>query len=357
MNERNLRDVLSQVRKAETTIQKLQQENAALHQEAATMKHDYEEKISRLNHHIQQLKQIIGNIYPYLRRSSNFIEGKLMYLKLCFAPVDPNTGVAGSPVSMDVVFNHWGLNHLNVDNHLRSTTEHQNKMVGILGTMMRYLFFTRRRSPYNKNDNPVPSPSIGGLQTAYLKDRSKLLIMLYAMATGYFQLPSRAEYVAKQRNHRMALIKAGMGADLIYQCIHPNCLNNASPPMQMVMQGQINAQRSLPYRFMAFVVAIGITLKKRRTKQQQNILDAAGCYQYLPWSLLPFGVIVQIIADNCIYKRKSPNEKGQFIENKTSDCRRTFPPDSLRAMGFYNHIEKEGMPEPVTMEDFTTAFK
>ena len=75
MNERNLRDVLSQVRKAETTIHTLQQENAALHQEAATMKHDYEEKISRLNHHIQQLKQIIGNIYPYLRRSSNFIEG------------------------------------------------------------------------------------------------------------------------------------------------------------------------------------------------------------------------------------------------------------------------------------------
>lgn len=181
--------------------------------------------------------------------------------------------------------------------------------------------------------------------------------MVYAMATGYLQLPSRAEYVVKQRNHRMALIKAGMSADLMYQCIRPNCLNNVSSPLQLVMQGQINAQRSLPYRFMAFIVAIGITLKKRRIKQQQNIVDAAGCYQYLPWSLLDWGVIVQIIADNCIYKRKSPNAKGQFIENKTSDCRRTFSPSTLRAMGFYTHIEKEGMPEPVTMEDFTAAFK
>jgi hypothetical protein len=356
MNNQMHRDARSN-RKDDRTIRELQQENAALRQSKATMKHHYDEEISRLNHHIQQLKNIIGNVYPYLSRSSNFIQGKLMYLKICFAPVDSTTGLAGNPLSFDVVFNHWQLNPLNIDRHLRSTTQNQNRMVGILGTMLRYLFFTRPRPPYNKDDNPVPSPSIGGLQTAYLKDRSKLLIMVYAMATGYLQLPSRAEYVVKQRNHRMALIKAGMSADLMYQCIRPNCLNNVSSPLQLVMQGQINAQRSLPYRFMAFIVAIGITLKKRRIKQQQNIVDAAGCYQYLPWSLLDWGVIVQIIADNCIYKRKSPNAKGQFIENKTSDCRRTFSPSTLRAMGFYTHIEKEGMPEPVTMEDFTAAFK
>jgi hypothetical protein len=149
MNNQMHRDARSN-RKDDRTIRELQQENAALRQSKATMKHHYDEEISRLNHHIQQLKNIIGNVYPYLSRSSNFIQGKLMYLKICFAPVDSTTGLAGNPLSFDVVFNHWQLNPLNIDRHLRSTTQNQNRMVGILGTMLRYLFFTRPRPPYNK---------------------------------------------------------------------------------------------------------------------------------------------------------------------------------------------------------------